>query len=120
MGFPILTFMQDTTSSAIANNLGVNSTGQVPVIGNFGLIDMDTPEDAYTSKSLRDGSEWVLVFSDEFEQEGRSFYPGDDPYWEAVDLHYWVRSMTSAPLKENQLTLKDRVRTTWSGMILRA
>lgn len=31
----------------------------------------------------------VLVFSDEFNEEGRSFYPGDDPYWEAVDLHYW-------------------------------
>ena len=21
--------------------------------------------------------------------DGRSFYPGDDPFWEAVDLHYW-------------------------------
>jgi beta-glucan synthesis-associated protein KRE6 len=31
-----------------------------------------------------------LVFSDEFNTDGRSFYPGDDPYWEAVDLHYWV------------------------------
>lgn len=31
-----------------------------------------------------------LVFSDEFETEGRSFYPGDDPYWEAVDLHNWA------------------------------
>jgi len=31
----------------------------------------------------------VLVFSDEFNKEGRSFYPGDDPFWEAVDLHYW-------------------------------
>ena len=30
-----------------------------------------------------------LVFSDEFNVDGRSFYPGDDPYWEAVDLHYW-------------------------------
>ncbi|KAJ6572748.1 glycoside hydrolase family 16 protein [Mycena vulgaris] len=30
-----------------------------------------------------------LVFSDESETEGRSVYPGDDPYWEAVDLHYW-------------------------------
>jgi beta-glucanase (GH16 family) len=29
------------------------------------------------------------VFSDEFNKEGRTFYPGDDPYWEAVDLHYW-------------------------------
>lgn len=30
-----------------------------------------------------------LVFSDEFNTEGRSFYPGDDPYWEAADLYYW-------------------------------
>jgi beta-glucan synthesis-associated protein KRE6 len=30
------------------------------------------------------------VFSDEFNVDGRTFYPGDDPYWEAVDLHYWA------------------------------
>ncbi|KAG6880328.1 hypothetical protein C0992_011077 [Termitomyces sp. T32_za158] len=35
-------------------------------------------------------SELQLVFSDEFYVDGRTFYPGDDPYWEAVDLHYWV------------------------------
>ena len=34
--------------------------------------------------------EWQLVFSDEFNQDGRTFYPGEDPYWEAVDLHYWA------------------------------
>jgi len=32
----------------------------------------------------------VLVFSDEFNEDDRSFYPGDDPYWEAVDLYYWA------------------------------
>jgi beta-glucanase (GH16 family) len=31
-----------------------------------------------------------LVFSDEFNTDGRTFYPGDDPYWEAADLHYWA------------------------------
>lgn len=36
-----------------------------------------------------DGHPYNLVFSDEFEVAGRTFYPGDDPYWEAVDLHYW-------------------------------
>jgi beta-glucanase (GH16 family) len=59
--------------------------------GNFGLIDEETPQDAYTKLSWADGkTKMQLVFSDEFNTDGRSFYPGDDPYWEAVDLHYWV------------------------------
>lgn len=59
-------------------------------MGNWGLIDLDTPQAAYTIPSFHDPSvELQLVFSDEFEVEGRSFYPGDDPYFEAVDLHYW-------------------------------
>ena len=37
----------------------------------------------------------ILVFSDEFNEDGRSFYPGDDPYWEAEDLHYWVGSINT-------------------------
>lgn len=60
------------------------------MIGNFGLIDTDTPQTAYTSvgyAGANKGVSYELVFSDEFETEGRSFYPGDDPYWEAVDLH---------------------------------
>lgn len=63
---------------------GINGTGQVPDIGNFALIDADTPEDAYTLTSYTDGTtEYELVFSDEFNVEGRTFWPGDDPYWEA-------------------------------------
>lgn len=65
------------------------------MISSFGLIDKDTPESAYTHTSLEDGSTFNLVFSDEFNQDGRSFFPGDDPYWEAADLHYWSTS-TSA------------------------
>lgn len=68
------------------------TTLQLPSMHFFGLIDKDTPKDAYTRKSLRNGASMELVFSDEFNQPGRSFYPGDDPYWEAVDLHYWVSS----------------------------
>ncbi|KAJ7900180.1 beta-glucan synthesis-associated protein [Mycena olivaceomarginata] len=66
---------------------GTNSSGQVPLIsGNFGLIDQHTPKDAYTINSYHSpGTELELVFSDEFETDGRSFYPGE----EAVDLHYW-------------------------------
>lgn len=58
--------------------------------GNWGMIDLETPESAYTMTSYQDSSsELQLVFSDEFNTDGRTFYPGDDPYWEAVDLHYW-------------------------------
>ncbi|KAK0188685.1 glycoside hydrolase family 16 protein [Armillaria mellea] len=89
IAYPVLTYVQEQTSSSSSSNLGVNASGQVPEMGNFGLIDLDTPEDAYTFTSWRDGSEWQLIFSDEFETDGRTFYPGDDPYWEAVDLHYW-------------------------------
>uniref|UniRef100_A0A8H7XY82 GH16 domain-containing protein n=1 Tax=Psilocybe cubensis TaxID=181762 RepID=A0A8H7XY82_PSICU len=59
-------------------------------MGNFGLIDLETPKEALIKKSMKDGSDMILVFSDEFNEEGRTFYPGDDPYWEAEDLHYWA------------------------------
>ena len=65
-----------------------NSTGQVPVIEGYrGLIDKDTPANVLTRTGF-DGEEYTLVFSDEFEQEGRTFWPGDDPYWTAIDSHY--------------------------------
>lgn len=68
----------------------VNASGQMPLMpGNWGLIDRETPLSAHTITSPADGSTLQLVFSDEFNQDGRTFYPGDDPYWEAVDLHYW-------------------------------
>lgn len=57
------------------------------------MIDTQTPSNAQTHTGFADGSNYQLVFSDEFEVEGRSFYPGDDPYWEAVDLHYWSVSL---------------------------
>ncbi|KIY49406.1 glycoside hydrolase family 16 protein [Fistulina hepatica ATCC 64428] len=55
------------------------------------LIDPDTPEDVKTRSGYEDdSSEFTLVFSDEFNTDGRSFYAGDDPYWEAVDLYNWA------------------------------
>ncbi|KIY66706.1 glycoside hydrolase family 16 protein [Cylindrobasidium torrendii FP15055 ss-10] len=93
VGYPIISFAKDyTIKHNIANNLGVNGSGQVPDMGAWNLIDSDTPKDARKRKSYVNGddsTDWVLVFSDEFETDGRTFYPGEDPYWEAVDLHYW-------------------------------
>ncbi|KAG9038848.1 hypothetical protein FRB95_014397 [Tulasnella sp. JGI-2019a] len=91
-GYPIITYFSTHPITTIgALNLGgINKSGQVPsMTGNFALIDKDTPESEYTITSFQDGSELTLVFSDEFNTDGRSFYPGDDPYWEAVDLYYW-------------------------------
>ncbi|CAI5758132.1 unnamed protein product [Candida verbasci] len=51
------------------------------------LVDPDTPESALTKKS-KNGDDWTLVFSDEFNAEGRTFYDGDDQFWTAPDIHY--------------------------------
>ncbi|KAG8906096.1 hypothetical protein FRB99_007620 [Tulasnella sp. 403] len=85
-GYPIISHYTRPQLSTV----GVNATGQVPIMpGNFGMIDKDTPLEAHTKTSYTYGQEYQLVFSDEFSVDGRTFYPGDDPYWEAVDLHYW-------------------------------
>jgi beta-glucan synthesis-associated protein KRE6 len=53
-----------------------------------GLIDPDTPESAMIRKSTFDGADLNLVFSDEFNRNNRTFYPGDDPYWSAPNIWY--------------------------------
>ena len=53
------------------------------------LIDPDTPANVQT-KTAADGTKLKLVFSDEFNTDGRTFYPGDDPFFTAVDLWYGV------------------------------
>ncbi|OAQ25126.1 glycoside hydrolase family 16 protein, partial [Linnemannia elongata AG-77] len=50
-----------------------------------GMVDEDTPQDKRTTVA-KDGELWDLVFSDEFNLDGRSFEPGQDPNWEAVNL----------------------------------
>ena len=68
------------------DNININGTGQnadLPLLPS--LVDADTPTEAKTRTGF-DGNTYTLVFSDEFNKEGRTFWPGDDPYWEAVDL----------------------------------
>lgn len=62
-----------------------------PLLRNIraGTIDPHTPQSAYTKKSAK-GKTLNLVFSDEFEEDGRTFYPGDDPFWTAVNIWYGV------------------------------
>ncbi|TIB80952.1 glycoside hydrolase family 16 protein [Wallemia mellicola] len=90
-GYPILGYARAAERSKQGGyNIGfINSTGQIAAIsGHRGLIDPDTPEEARTRVGY-DGKDYELVFSDEFNVDGRTFYPGEDPFWEAGDLHYW-------------------------------
>ena len=81
--------------------------GKVPLLANVrtSLIDPDTPQSVMTRKGV-DGKTQKLVvsisrpslfllslqcqFSDEFNKDGRTFYPGDDAYFTAVDIWYGV------------------------------
>lgn len=86
--YPIFSFYRDyAKNQALAGNIRINGTGQAPALLLPTLVDSATPDDA-KSRTGFDGQDYELVFSDEFEQDGRSFYPGDDPFWEAVDLWY--------------------------------
>lgn len=75
------------------------------------LIDPDTPSSASTKKSTK-GDTWQLVFSDEFMANGRTFYSGDDQFWESPDIHYaatedleWY-SPDAAIVQNGSLTLR--------------
>lgn len=79
-GWPIITATRAARQSTNgAYNLGgINQTGQVPLIpGMATLIDPDTPA-SVMSRTGFDGHEYDLVFSDEFNKEGRTFWEGGE------------------------------------------
>jgi hypothetical protein len=78
-GYPIISYYtQNSLKSNGAYNLGgINGTGQVPLISNFpSLVDADTPDSAKTRTGFDGNSDWELVFSDEFNKDGRTFFDG--------------------------------------------
>lgn len=113
-GYPIIWFFTHPKPSVRGFNIGgINGSGQIPDLQIPPLIDPDTPSSAY-ARTGNDGKKYNLVFSDEFETEGRTFYPGDDPYWEAVDLHYWCAFSPNARF-HSQIGIG--LLEIWSGMI---
>ncbi|GMG18783.1 unnamed protein product [[Candida] boidinii] len=84
-------------SSSGSNTTGVQGSNRYEVLTNYiypqlsairtNLVDSDTPQSAYT-RTAKDGSDWKLVFSDEFNAEGRTFYEGDDQFWYGANFHY--------------------------------
>ncbi|KAF9269559.1 beta-glucan synthesis-associated [Marasmius fiardii PR-910] len=89
--YPVVTELRTRDrNDAVTGNIRVNATGQAPVLPNVReLVDKDTPQDVRTRTGF-DGEEYELVFSDEFNENGRTFWPGDDPFFEAMDFWYGV------------------------------
>ena len=115
IGFPIYShFTKRVQSTQGAFNVGgTNATGQVASLpGLVSLIDVETPASAYTKASYMNANdEWDLVFSDEFNLDGRTFYPGDDPFWEATDFHYWGTVRYSTTFLRLCLRLRSELAT---------
>ena len=92
--YPVLTFYRNAArNNAIDGNIRINATGasslssaafvaysfagQSPVLFQMPeIIDAETPASARTHTGT-DGSQYELVFSDEFTLDGRTFYPGE-------------------------------------------
>ena len=89
IALPVVTYVQNSTHNLFLQETSGDNTFEIPKnnIHTPSLIDSDTPESA-RSRTGYDGNTYNLVFSDEFNLDGRSFEPGDDPFWEAVDLWY--------------------------------
>ncbi|VVT45411.1 uncharacterized protein SAPINGB_P000741 [Magnusiomyces paraingens] len=87
---PALTYTGATEEHrVITKEIEVLTNYEYNILGAIrtSLVDPDTPESAYNYTAM-DGSSWDLVFSDEFNMEGRTFYDGDDQFWTAPDFHY--------------------------------
>ncbi|KAH7906516.1 beta-glucan synthesis-associated [Hygrophoropsis aurantiaca] len=89
--YPVLSYFRDKArNDAISGNIRVNGTGQATLTFPMpALIDLDTPQSAH-SRTGFDNEQYQLVFSDEFNTPNRTFFPGDDPFWEAANLWYWT------------------------------
>ena len=78
VGYPVVAYVRSHPPSRNGgwNIGGINATGQVPDLPNMpSLIDSFTPQSALTRTGF-DNNKYNLVFSDEFEVDGRTFWPG--------------------------------------------
>lgn len=85
VGYPILADHQRQFNKGLASFLADAESSKIPVRG---LIDEDTEEQYHTWTNPVDKSQYDLVFSDEFNKDGRTFWPGDDPFWEGGNFYY--------------------------------
>lgn len=83
------TMTKEERTPCTGNPLCILGKENEPLLKNIrtGLIDPDTPK-KYLERTSHDGTKQKLVFSDEFNTPGRTFYDGDDPFFQAVDIWY--------------------------------
>ena len=72
-------------------------------------VDVDTPASGCTARSERDGAALELVFSDEFERDGRSFLDGHDSRWTGLN---------SAPYSNDQVNYYNASKAMTRGGLL--
>ena len=87
-----------------------------------GYVDGDTPVTARTVERRHDGRKLKLVMSDEFEKGGRTFGPGEDGVFEAVEkpddsnqaMQFYNASSRYVRTEDGALVIETRAeRTTW-------
>lgn len=86
--YPALTF-SGVTDHYSPESYEILTKYKYPILGAIrtDLVDPDTPKQ-FHEKKVSTGDTWKLVFSDEFNKDGRTFYEGDDQFFYAPDLHY--------------------------------
>ncbi|CCF49383.1 hypothetical protein NDA11_001892 [Ustilago hordei] len=90
LGYPVIIEIrkQHADGTASTSLSTTNTYTTFPMEMKRGLIDQQTPAAAYNRASPVDDSKWHLVFSDEFNIPGRTFWPGEDPYWQGFNGWY--------------------------------
>jgi beta-glucan synthesis-associated protein KRE6 len=89
IALPVVTYVQNSSHSIFVDETSGGNTINTPqgALHVSSIVDPDTPNSAKSRVGF-DGQTYNLVFSDEFNLDNRTFNPGDDPYWEAVNLWY--------------------------------
>jgi len=85
---PVVTYVRNNSNNFFLDQTGNTIDSPQVDLHTRTLVDPDTPASALHRTGF-DGLDYELVFSDEFNQDGRYFLAGDDPFWEAVDTWYW-------------------------------
>eukprot|EP00934_Nitzschia_sp_Nitz4_P002925 Nitzschia sp. Nitz4//scaffold114_size70088//17202//19510//NITZ4_005972-RA/size70088-snap-gene-0.11-mRNA-1//-1//CDS//3329533408//2915//frame0 len=86
----------------------------LPCLVQSSWVDPDTPEYFRSTRARYspDQREYELVFSDEFEQPGRTFHDGNDPRWTAINKNDYTNAALHFYSNENAITRHGKLNIT--------